>query len=176
MPRRVAVTGVGLLCSVGAGTEECWTAILAGKGGIGPITQFDPTKFSCRIAGEVKNFDPLAYVEKKDVKKMGRFIQFAIAASGFRDEWRWSEDRRSRCRDDRRVYRQRNRRVRSDRARTPDPARTRTEPDLPVLYSRRASSIWRAATYRSATEPKVRTPRRPRPAPRARIQWAIHSG
>lgn len=83
MPRRVAVTGVGLLCSVGAGTEECWTAILAGTGGIGPITQFDPTKFSCRIAGEVKNFDPLTYVEKKDVKKMGRFIQFAIAASDF---------------------------------------------------------------------------------------------
>lgn len=83
MPRRVAVTGVGLLCSVGAGTEECWTAILAGRGGIGPITQFDPTKFSCRIAGEVKNFDPLTYVEKKDVKKMGRFIQFAIAASDF---------------------------------------------------------------------------------------------
>ncbi|MGH9696654.1 MAG: beta-ketoacyl synthase N-terminal-like domain-containing protein, partial [Bryobacteraceae bacterium] len=83
MPRRVAVTGVGLLCSVGAGTEECWTAILTGKGGIGPITQFDPTKFSCRIAGEVKNFDPLTYVEKKDVKKMARFIQFAIAASDF---------------------------------------------------------------------------------------------
>jgi 3-oxoacyl-[acyl-carrier-protein] synthase II len=72
-----------LLCSVGTGTEECWTAILAGRGGIGPITQFDPTQFSCRIAGQVKNFDPLTYVEKKDVKKMGRFIQFAIAASDF---------------------------------------------------------------------------------------------
>ena len=83
MPRRVAVTGVGLLCSVGAGTEECWTAILAGKGGIGPITQFDASRFSCRIAGEVKRFDPLTYVEKKDVKKMARFIQFAIAASDF---------------------------------------------------------------------------------------------
>ncbi len=83
MPRRVVVTGVGLLCSVGAGTEECWTAILKGQNGIGPITQFDPSKFSCRIAGEVKNFDPLNYVEKKDVKKMARFIQFAIAASDF---------------------------------------------------------------------------------------------
>jgi 3-oxoacyl-[acyl-carrier-protein] synthase II len=72
-----------LLCSVGTGTEECWTAILAGRGGIGPITQFDPSQFSCRIAGQVKNFDPLTYVEKKDVKKMGRFIQFAIAASDF---------------------------------------------------------------------------------------------
>jgi beta-ketoacyl-acyl-carrier-protein synthase II len=83
VPRRVVVTGVGLLCSVGAGTEECWTAILKGQNGIGPITQFDPSKFSCRIAGEVKNFDPLDYVEKKDVKKMARFIQFAIAASDF---------------------------------------------------------------------------------------------
>ncbi len=63
--------------------EECWAAILAGKGGIGPITQFDAARFSCRIAGEVKNFDPLKYVEKKDVKKMGRFIQFAMAASEF---------------------------------------------------------------------------------------------
>lgn len=83
MRRRVVVTGVGMLCSVGTGTEECWTAVLAGKGGIGPITQFDASQFSCRIAGEVKDFDPLKYVDKKDVKKMGRFIQFAMAASEF---------------------------------------------------------------------------------------------
>ena len=81
--RRVVVTGVGLLCSVGTGTEECWAAIRAGKNGIGPITQFDASGFNCRIAGEVKDFDPLAYVDKKDVKKMGRFIQFAMAASEF---------------------------------------------------------------------------------------------
>jgi 3-oxoacyl-[acyl-carrier-protein] synthase II len=83
MARRVVVTGVGLLCSVGTGTEECWSALRAGKSGIGRITQFDPSQFSCKIAGEVKNFDPLQYVEKKDVKKMGRFIQFAMAASQF---------------------------------------------------------------------------------------------
>jgi 3-oxoacyl-[acyl-carrier-protein] synthase II len=65
------------------GTEETWTAIRAGKSGIGPITQFDATAFSCRIAGEVKDFDPARYVEKKEVKKMGRFIQFAIAASDY---------------------------------------------------------------------------------------------
>lgn len=81
--RRVVVTGVGLLCPVGSGTQEVWKAIRAGKGGIGPITQFDASAFACRIAGEVKNFDPLAYVDKKDVKKMGRFIQFAMAASEF---------------------------------------------------------------------------------------------
>ena len=77
------VTGVGLICSVGTGTEEVWSAILQGRNGIGPITQFDASAFTCRIAGEVKNFNPLLYVEKKDVKKMGRFIQFAIAASSF---------------------------------------------------------------------------------------------
>lgn len=82
-PRRVVVTGVGLLCSVGQGTEECWSAIRNGANGIGPITQFDATDFACRIAGEVKGFDPLRYVDKKDVKKMGRFIQFAMAASEF---------------------------------------------------------------------------------------------
>jgi 3-oxoacyl-[acyl-carrier-protein] synthase II len=83
VPRRVVVTGVGLLCPVGIGTEECWSALKAGKGGIGPITHFDAHQHSCRIAGEVKNFDPLDYVEKKEVKKMGRFIQFAMAASEF---------------------------------------------------------------------------------------------
>src|SRR5436305_7369227 len=83
MRRRVAVTGVGLLTSVGKGTEESWSALRAGTNGIGPITQFDASKFSARIAGEVKDFDPLDYVDKRDVKKMGRFIQFAMAASEF---------------------------------------------------------------------------------------------
>lgn len=83
MARRVVVTGVGLLSSVGIGTESCWKGIREGVSGIGPITQFDASEFACRIAGEVKDFDPLNYVDKKDVKKMGRFIQFAMAASGF---------------------------------------------------------------------------------------------
>ncbi|MBV9081255.1 MAG: beta-ketoacyl-ACP synthase II, partial [Acidobacteriaceae bacterium] len=83
LPRRVVVTGVGLLSSVGNGTHECWAAVRGGRNGIGPITQFDASDFNCRIAGEVKNFDPLDYVDKKDVKKMGRFIQFAMAASEF---------------------------------------------------------------------------------------------
>jgi 3-oxoacyl-[acyl-carrier-protein] synthase II len=79
--RRVAVTGVGLLTPLGIGTEASWEAIRAGKSGIGPITQFDAAAFSCRIAGEVKGFDPSVYIEKKEIKKMGRFIQFAIAAA-----------------------------------------------------------------------------------------------
>jgi 3-oxoacyl-[acyl-carrier-protein] synthase II len=77
------VTGVGLLCSAGIGTDQTWQAIRNGESGIGRITAFDPAAFSCQIAGEVKNFDPANYVEKKEVKKMGRFIQFAIAASDF---------------------------------------------------------------------------------------------
>src|SRR3954471_1493917 len=81
MSRRVAVTGVGLLSSVGIGTEESWQTLRNGLSGIGPITQFDATAFSCRIAGEVKGFDPASYIEKKEIKKMGRFIQFAIAAA-----------------------------------------------------------------------------------------------
>jgi len=81
--RRVVVTGVGLISSVGTGTEEVWSALLRGESGIGPITQFDAKEYAARIAGEVKNFDPLDYVDKKEVKKMGRFIQFAIAASEF---------------------------------------------------------------------------------------------
>lgn len=83
MQRRVVVTGVGLLTSVGIGTKPVWEAIKSGTNGIGPITAFDATDFNCRIAGEVKGFDPGTYIEKKEIKKMGRFIQFAIAASEF---------------------------------------------------------------------------------------------
>ncbi len=83
MSRRVVVTGVGLVCACGIGTEESWSNLQAGKGGIAPITLFDASAFDCRFAGEVKNFDPLNWVEKKELKKMGRFIQVAIAAADF---------------------------------------------------------------------------------------------
>ena len=81
MSRRVVVTGVGLLSSVGIGTEATWQGVLAGKSGIQRITSFDASNFSCQIAGEVHGFDPAHYIEKKEIKKMGRFIQFAIAAA-----------------------------------------------------------------------------------------------
>ena len=77
------MTGVGLVSPVAIGTVANWEALLAGRSGIGPITRFDASAFSARIAGEVKGFDPLAFVEKKDVKKMDIFIQLAIAASQF---------------------------------------------------------------------------------------------
>src|SRR3984893_5837473 len=72
-----------MLAPVGIGTEPVWQAIRSGQSGIGPITAFDASAFSCRIAGEVKGFDPANYIEKKEIKKMGRFIQFAIAATEF---------------------------------------------------------------------------------------------
>lgn len=83
MKRRVVVTGVGLVCGCGIGTEEVWKNIVAGQSGVGPITHFDAANFDCRIAGEVKNFDPLNWVEKKELKKVGRFIQLALAAADF---------------------------------------------------------------------------------------------
>ena len=83
MNRRVVVTGVGLICGCGIGTEEVWRNLLAGKSGIGRVTQFDVSAFDCQIAGEVKGFDPLNWVEKKELKKMARFIQLAMAASDF---------------------------------------------------------------------------------------------
>ncbi|HLK05307.1 MAG TPA: beta-ketoacyl-ACP synthase II [Candidatus Acidoferrum sp.] len=83
MTRRVVVTGVGLVCALGIGTEESWKNLLAGVSGVGPITQFDTTGFDCKIAGEVKNFDPFQWIEKKELKKMGRFIQIALAGADF---------------------------------------------------------------------------------------------
>jgi 3-oxoacyl-[acyl-carrier-protein] synthase II len=79
--RRVVVTGIGLVSSLGIGTDANWEALCAGRSGIGPITRFDASGFSTRIAGEVKDFDPLQFIDKKDVKKMDIFIQFAIAAA-----------------------------------------------------------------------------------------------
>lgn len=83
MTRRVVVTGIGLVSPVGIGTEESWEALKEGRSGIGPITAFDASQFSSRIAGEVRGFEPERFIERKEVKKMGRFIHFAIAASDF---------------------------------------------------------------------------------------------
>jgi 3-oxoacyl-[acyl-carrier-protein] synthase II len=79
--RRVVVTGVGLICAVGNTAQEAWKHLVAGQSGVCRITQFDASQFACQIAAEVKNFDPLQFIEKKEVKKMGRFIQLAMAAS-----------------------------------------------------------------------------------------------
>ena len=83
MTRRVVVTGVGLVCALGIGTEESWKNLLAGVSGVDTIASFDTTGFDCRIAGELKNFDPFQWIEKKELKKMGRFIQVALAGADF---------------------------------------------------------------------------------------------
>lgn len=79
--RRVAVTGLGLITPLGIGTEESWKNLKAGKSGIAKITHFDASEFACQIAGEVKGFDPADYIQAKEIKKMDRFIHFAVAAS-----------------------------------------------------------------------------------------------
>ena len=83
MRRRVVVTGVGLVCALGIGTDEVWEKLTAGTSGVGPITQFDASGFDCRIAAEIRDFDPLNWIAKKELKKMGRFIQIAVAGADF---------------------------------------------------------------------------------------------
>ena len=83
LKRRVAVTGIGLVSALAIGTRENWEALVSGEAGIKPITRFDTGRFSVKIAGEVKGFDPLDWISKKDVKKMDPFIQYAVAASHF---------------------------------------------------------------------------------------------
>jgi 3-oxoacyl-[acyl-carrier-protein] synthase II len=79
--RRVVVTGVGLVSALGVGTEESWQGLLAGRSGAAPITLFDASAHTTRFAAEVRGFDPANWIDKKDVKKMDRFIQFAVAAA-----------------------------------------------------------------------------------------------
>jgi 3-oxoacyl-[acyl-carrier-protein] synthase II len=79
--RRVVITGLGLICGVGNTTQEVWGQLLTGVSGVGPITAFDTTGFSTTFAAEVKNFDPLQFIDKKESRKMARFIHLAIAAT-----------------------------------------------------------------------------------------------
>ena len=81
MRRRVVVTGIGLVSPVGLDAPSTWEALLAGRSGIGPITRFDATDYPCRIAGEVRGFDPERYMDRKDVRKMDTFIHYSVAAS-----------------------------------------------------------------------------------------------
>jgi len=81
--RRVVVTGVGLVTALGTGTEETWKGLCDGRSGVGPISRFETAEFSTRIAAEVKDFDPLRWFDKKDLKKMDFFIYYAVAAADF---------------------------------------------------------------------------------------------
>ncbi len=82
MRERVVVTGMGVVSPVGTGLEAFWSALVAGRSGIGPITRFDASEFATRIAGEVRDFDPTRYLDKKEARRMDRFTQFAVAAAG----------------------------------------------------------------------------------------------
>jgi len=79
--RRVVITGLGLVTPLGTGVEKTWKAICAGESGITRITRFDPTRYDAQIAGEVKDFDPARFIEKKEIKKMDTFIHYAVGAA-----------------------------------------------------------------------------------------------
>jgi 3-oxoacyl-[acyl-carrier-protein] synthase II len=79
--RRVVVTGLGVITPLGTGVDKTWKAICAGQSGIGRITKFDPAGYDAQIAGEVKDFDPAQFIEKKEIKKMDAFIHYAVAAA-----------------------------------------------------------------------------------------------
>jgi len=79
--RRVVVTGIGLVSPLGTGTDKNWQALLRGESGIGPLTRFDVSRYATRFGGEVRDFDPLLFVDRKEVRKMDLFIRFAIAAA-----------------------------------------------------------------------------------------------
>jgi len=81
LKRRVVVTGLGLVTPVGNSVEVTWSALMKGQSGVDFIKKFDTEKFSVKFAAEVKDFDPLNYVEKKEARKMGAFIHYAIAAA-----------------------------------------------------------------------------------------------
>ena len=79
--RRVVVTGLGALTPLGNTADEFWTALTQARSGIGPITRFDASTYPTRIAGEVRNFDPLRYVEKKEARRLDPYLQYAIACA-----------------------------------------------------------------------------------------------
>src|SRR2546426_3548532 len=79
--QRVVLTGLGAVTPVGNTADEFWSALLQGRSGVGPITKFDATDYPTRIAGEVKNFDPLAFVDKKEARRLDPFLQYAMASA-----------------------------------------------------------------------------------------------
>src|ERR1700757_2726261 len=79
--RRVVVTGLGLVTPLGTGVESSWTGVVAGKSGVGPITRFDPGRLKTRIAAEVKDFDPLQWMDRREARRTDRYVQLAMAAA-----------------------------------------------------------------------------------------------
>ena len=135
MSRRVVITGIGLVSSLGIGTSANWAALLAGTSGVRRITKFDASEFATQIAAEVCGFDPLHFIEKKDVKKMDVFIQYAVAAAQFAmDDSKLPITPESAPRTGVFIA-SGHRRVHDDRARAPRPPRGRPSEDLALLHS-----------------------------------------
>ena len=131
LARRVVVTGLGLITPVGNSVEATWSALMDGRNGVGYIKKFDTEKFSVKIAAEVNDFDPLKFIAKKEARKMGAFIHYAIAAateamadSGF--ELTEKGSFRRACRKRRHLHQQRHRRFLGHRARTLETSERRT--------------------------------------------------
>ena len=129
MTRRVVITGLGLVTPVGNTVEDTWTALMNGRSGADYIKKFDAEKFSVKFACEVKNFDPLTFIAKKEARKMGAFIHYAIAASieamadsGFKLTPEGKFPGRY-CRKCRHLHQQRHRRLLGHRARAFEAAR-----------------------------------------------------
>ena len=85
MKKRVVITGVGAVSPIGIGKDEFWTNLVNGKSGVGKITRFDPTEYSTQIAGEVKDFDPTQFIDKKEAKRMDRTTQLAEAFTTYKE-------------------------------------------------------------------------------------------
>ncbi len=141
MTRRVVVTGVGLVCALGIGTEESWANLIAGQSGIGTITLFDTTGFDCTIGGEIKNFDPFRWIEKKELKKMGRFIQVALAGADFAIKMSGWKREDSDLDEVGRLRFLRHRWIRHHRARAHQADAGRPRPHLSVFHPVAPSSI-----------------------------------
>ena len=175
MSRRVVVTGVGLVTSLGIGTDGTWQGSSPGVSGAGPITKFDTDGFATRFAAEVKGFEPTAFIEKKDVKKMDLFIQYAIAAAQFAVDdcaagGRAGERDRGRACSS----------ARASAASPPSSASTARSSKAARAASRRSSSrrrssTWRRARCRSASAPRGPTRRPAPPVRRRRTQSATPS-
>ncbi len=173
MNRRVVITGLGLVCGVGNTAPEVWQQLVAGASGMAPIQGFDTTGFPVTFAAEVKNFDPLNFVDKKEARKMGRFIHFAFAATQEAMAAVRPEDHAGDCRSGGRVYRLRHRRIRDHRARARQPAAGRPAQDIAVLYSRDHCEYGGGAIEHSLRSAGVRSRPPRRHAPRAQTRLAI---
>ena len=175
MNRRVVVTGVGLVCGCGIGTEEVWRNLLAGKSGIGRVTHFDVTAFDCQIAGEVKNFDPLELGREKRTEEDGPVHSARAGRVRFCDADGGAGNHSGNCAAHRRLHRLRHRRIRRDRARTLEIPSGRPRQNFSLFHSRCDCESCVGPRLDSLRREGARIPPRRRLVPRPRTPWATRS-